>query len=173
MLAGRTRARGSRQLVARRVLNFRNPDREGRELSLAAPRGAGDGTPVPTPIVARAVKLAGIVLLLGGTAHTAGVLHRLATKGTPDGHRVAYLAFIAFVHWTCGALDVLASGGLRRAEPWATRVLVVSSLLLTAYGVTVSPLLTASGALVRLMPVLYPAVHLALLAAVARGAPRA
>jgi hypothetical protein len=123
---------------------------------------------VPTSIVPRAVKLAGIVLLLGGTAHAVGVLHRLATKGVPDGHRVAFLAFISFVHWTSGALDLVASGGLRRAEAWATRVLAVSSLLVTAYGVTVSPLLTASGALFRIMPVLYPAVHLVLLAVVWR-----
>jgi hypothetical protein len=154
-------------------MEARKPTLPRRCLSLAAVRGAGDGMPVPTSIVPRAVKLAGIVLLLGGTAHAAGVLHRLATKGVPDGHRVAYLAFIAFVHWTCGALDVLASGGLRRAEPWAKRVLVVSSLLVTAYGVTVSPLLTASGALVRLMPVLYPAVNLALVVAVVRTARRA
>jgi hypothetical protein len=144
-----------------------------RRLSLAAASRAGDGTTVPTSIVPRAVKLTGVVLLLGGTAHTAGVLHRFTAMGVPDGHRTAYLAFIAFVQWTCGVLDVLASDGLRRAEPWATRVFVVSTLLVTAYGVTVSPLLTASGALLRIMPVLYPVVHLALLAATLRAAPRA
>lgn len=123
---------------------------------------------MPASILPRAVKIVGIVLLLGGTAHAAGVVHRMAVKGVPDGHRVAYLAFIAFVHWTTGALDVLASEGLRRAEPLGTRVLVVSTLLITAYGVTVSPLLTASGVVFRLMPILYPAAHFALLAAAIR-----
>lgn len=141
--------------------------------ALAAAGPAGDATPVPSSLVPRAVKIAGIVLLLGGTAHAAGVAHRLATKGVPDGHRIAYLAFIAFVHWTCGALDLLASGGLARGESWATRVLLVSTLLVTAYGATVSPLLTASGPLLRIMPVVYPAVHLALLAAVVRVGPAA
>lgn len=125
---------------------------------------------VTTSLVPRAVKLAGIVLLLGGTAHAAGVIHRLVTHGVPDGHRVAYLAFISVVHWTAGALDVIASGGLGRAEPWAPRVLAVSAALVTAYGVTVSPLLTSAGVLFRVTPVLYTAMHLVLLASAIRAA---
>ncbi|WP_437673508.1 hypothetical protein [Sorangium sp. So ce131] len=117
------------------------------------------------PALASLTVALGVVLLLGGTAHSAGVLRAFAAKGIPGGDRAAYLAFISLIHWTAGALDVLAGRGLRRGEPWTRGVLTISGLLVTAWGCVELPLLVDAPLLLRVMPVLYPAAHLGVLAA--------
>jgi hypothetical protein len=117
---------------------------------------------VPRPRLALAARIAGAVLLLGGTAHTAGLLWFYATRGMPEGHRVALHLFVAYAQWVAGALDVVASVGLRRGEAWARAPLTVGAFLAVAFGATALPLLGGGPAILRVAPAVYLAVHLVL-----------
>jgi len=110
--------------------------------------------------------VAGALLLLGGTAHTAGLLWLYATRGAPDGHRVALHLFVAYSQWVAGALDVLAASGLRRGEPWARRTLTVGAFLAAAFGATGFFLLWSGPRLLAAAPAAYLLLHLGLAAAV-------
>jgi hypothetical protein len=114
------------------------------------------------PRLALVARIAGIVLLLGGTAHTFGLLWFYATHGTPEGHRVALHLFVAYAQWVAGALDVIASVGLRRGEPWARAPLSVGALLAVAFGATAFPLLSGGPRLLQVAPAIYLVVHLGL-----------
>jgi hypothetical protein len=108
------------------------------------------------------------VLLLGGAAHTAGVLHLYVKAGVPDANRVLLDVWIAEAQLAAGALFVKAA---RSAEPrpWA----LGAALLVWSYAVPFLPVLVrrappifwvmpslytlASAALVKRLPPLRPA----------------
>ncbi len=57
-----------------------------------------------------------MVLLLGGLGHCAPASSFFAPTGLPDGHRFVFLLFVAYVHFTAGALDLVAARALARGE---------------------------------------------------------
>ncbi|XYH96258.1 hypothetical protein ACMHYB_52145 [Sorangium sp. So ce1128] len=119
----------------------------------------------PRPTLASFALVTGVVLLLGGTAHAACVLASFVKTGIPDGDRTAYLAFISLIHWTAGALDLLAGRGLRRGEPWTRGPLAIAALLVIAWAGVALPLLFDASPLLQVALVLYAAAHAGLLAA--------
>jgi hypothetical protein len=124
------------------------------------------------PRLARGILAAGIVLIAGGVAHLAGVMHHYATAGAPAPRHVVYDLFIGYFHLGAGALDVLASYGVSRGEPWAKPVLAIASALVVAFGATVSPVVVHAPVIFRVMPIVYPLVHIALFGALMRGRSR-
>jgi hypothetical protein len=125
-------------------------------------------TASPPRAVARLAMVLGGILLLGAVGHTIGVARRFATAGVPDGHRVAFLAFITFFHVTGGALDLLGGRGLARGEAWPRGVLSVAAGLILAYSLTMIPVIQASSPLFRGALLAYALSHAVLAALVWR-----
>jgi hypothetical protein len=108
--------------------------------------------------------LLGVVLLLGGTGHFAGISRRFLARGLPDGHRVAFLIFVGVLQLAGGGLNLIARGGLRDGEAWARRVSLVACALVIAYAASVLPLLGQASLFLRVAPAAYLVLHAALLA---------
>ena len=88
----------------------------------------------------RLLRVFGIVLLLGGLAHTAGVLHFYFTTGVPEANRVLLDIWIAEAQLLGGALYVMAgrgSGGGRSSRI----VAVFGALIIIGFAVPMLPVL--------------------------------
>jgi hypothetical protein len=108
----------------------------------------------------------GLVLILGGLAHSGGVVHLYATKGFPDLNRVLLDVWIAEAHLVAGILFVLAGG---REAPRA--FIVGGSAVLLTWAIPFLPVVVHRDPLVFRIPhLLYSASAVALLLASGRPA---
>ncbi len=114
----------------------------------------------------KALRILGVVLVLGGLAHAAGVTQKYASVGWSERHKAELVAFIGLVHLAGGALDLLAAGMLRRDEPSARRAAALACGFTIAWTALDLPILFAEAKLFfQVMPVVYLATHTALLVA--------
>lgn len=132
--------------------------------------GPMSDTPPPHARLSLPLRILGATLLLGGLGHFAGVARAYAAHGFPERHRAGYVGMIGLCHLTSGALDMLAGRGLRRGEGGAARVAVISALLTVGWTGIDMPVVAEASALLRLMPAVYFATHLAVLGAIALSA---
>lgn len=112
---------------------------------------------------------AGIVLILGGLGHSAGVIHLYATAGVPDANRVVLDIWIAEAQLLSGGLYVAAARALR--AQWRWRALsVFGALALIGFAVPILPVLVARAPFVFRVPaIIYLAASLVILARAARS----
>lgn len=121
---------------------------------------------------ARALRVVGIAIALGGIAHFLGVAMRILKNGAPDGHRIAYVAFIGLFQLGAGVADLIASAAYRDGDRQASRIALLGCALAIGYGVTAAPVMGAAPLVIRLGPVLWALTHLALAFAVLRSRSR-
>lgn len=94
----------------------------------------------------------GIVLLLGGLGHTAGVLHLYLTAGVPEANRVLLDVWIAEAQLLGGGLYLAASRASHAGKP--SRVLAVfGALVMMGFTLPMLPVLFARAPLVFRIPV--------------------
>jgi len=82
----------------------------------------------------------GVVLVLGGLAHSAGVLRFYATSGVPDANRVLLDAWIAEAQLLSGGMYITAARNARRGLAWRA-LAVFGALTIAAFSVTMLPVL--------------------------------
>jgi hypothetical protein len=114
--------------------------------------------------VSRLLRAVGIVLVLGGLAHTAGVIHLYVVEGVPDANRVMLDVWIAEAQLLAGALYVAASRARRAGTPW--RALgAFGAVTIIGYAVPILPVLFSRAPIVfRVPPIVYLLVSVFILA---------
>jgi hypothetical protein len=95
----------------------------------------------PVTRVRRFIKIFGVVLVLSGLGHSAGVLHFYMTEGVPNTNRILLDIWIAEALWLGGGLYLAASCGSHAGK---------SSRTLTIFGS-----LTIIGCILPMIPVLF------------------
>ena len=118
--------------------------------------------------MSRLLTIAGIVLILGGLAHSAGVIHLYATAGVPDANRVLLDIWIAEAQLLSGGLYLAASRALRAQSRWRA-LSVFGALALIGFAVPILPVLVSRAPFVFRVPaIIYLAVSLVILGRAAR-----
>lgn len=113
----------------------------------------------------RALGALGITLMLGGLAHSAGVLLLYSKQGVPDANRVLLDACVAEAQLLAGALFLRARWAFVRCEVWRPWTIAGSTTVLS-YALPFLPVLFARAPIVfRIPPLLYSAASIALLVA--------
>jgi hypothetical protein len=90
--------------------------------------------------VTHLLKTFGIILMLGGLGHSAGVLHFYAAAGVPDADRVLLDVWIAEAQLLGGSLYLAASSASRSGKPsraWA----IFGALTIIGFTVPLIPVL--------------------------------
>ena len=115
----------------------------------------------------RLLKIFGIILVLGGLAHSVGVLHFYYMDGVPDANRVLLDIWIAEAQVLGGALYFAASRGLG-GKP--SRMLAVfGALTVIAFAAPMLPVLFSRAPLLfRIPAIIYLAASIFILANIAR-----
>jgi hypothetical protein len=114
----------------------------------------------------RFVLVLGLVLVLGGIAHSVGVVRLYVLKGLPDLNRVLLDVWIAEAQMAAGALFLIG-----RSKPGPRPWLIGATLILWTYGVPFLPVLIhRAPPIFWVMPVVYLSASLiAVLGAGERG----
>jgi hypothetical protein len=94
---------------------------------------------------------AGVVLVLGGLAHSAGVVHLYVTRGLPDANRVLLDTWIAEAQLLSGGLYVAASRAMRARSEWRA-LAVFGALNIIGFAVPMLPVLVARAPLIFRVP---------------------
>ena len=106
----------------------------------------------------RTLQILGIVLLLGGVAHTAGVARLYATQGVPDANRVLLDVWIAQAQLLAGGLYIAAARNARRGLEWRS-LAAFGAMTIIGFSVAIVPVLVARAPLIfRVPPIVYSAV---------------
>jgi hypothetical protein len=84
----------------------------------------------------------GVVLVLGGLAHSAGVIHLYLTEGVPDANRIMLDLWIAEAQLLSGALLVAAWRGRRAHSAWRA-LASFGALTMIGFAAPILPLLVA------------------------------
>jgi hypothetical protein len=106
----------------------------------------------------------GVVLVLGGLGHSAGVIHLYATSGVPDANRVLLDIWIAEAQLVAGGLYVAAFRARRVGSPWRAMA-AFGALITIGYAVPMLPVLFARAPfLFRVPTMVYLAVSVFVLA---------
>lgn len=112
----------------------------------------------------------GIILILGGIGHSAGVIHLYVTQGIPEINRVLLDAWVAEAQILSGALYVASFRALRIGSPWRS-LSVGGALTLLAYALPFIPVLFMRAPLMfRIPPVAYAALSVVVLVRAAGSA---
>ncbi len=94
----------------------------------------------------------GIVLLLGGLGHSAGVLHLYLTAGFPEANRILLDVWVAEAQLLGGGLYLAASRASRAGKPSRT-LAVFGALVIMGFAVPMLPVLFSRAPLVFRIPV--------------------
>jgi hypothetical protein len=86
------------------------------------------------------LRMLGVVLVLGGLAHSTGVAHLYLTSGVPDFNRVLLDTWVAEAHIVGGALYFVAFRAMRAGSAWRAWA-VGGALTILAYAVPFIPVL--------------------------------
>jgi hypothetical protein len=110
--------------------------------------------------VTRLLAVIGIVLVLGGVGHSAGVLHLYATQGVPDANRVLLDVWIAEAQLLGGGLYLAAFQALREQTTWRA-LAAFGAVAVISFVVPMLPVLVVRAPFVfRLPALIYLAVSL-------------
>lgn len=112
----------------------------------------------------------GMILILGGVGHFAGVAHLYVTQGIPEINRVLLHAWVGEAQILAGALYVASFRAFRAGSAWRG-LSVGGALMLLAYAVPFIPVLIMRAPMVfRIPPIAYAALSVLILVRVARSA---
>jgi hypothetical protein len=101
------------------------------------------------------LRVFGVVLLLGGVAHSAGVLNLYRTAGLPDANRILVDVWVAQTQLLTGGLYLTAARALRRHEAWRG-LAVFGALTMIGFCVVMLPVLFARAPIYfRIPPLIY------------------
>lgn len=115
--------------------------------------------------MSRLLRAVGVILVLGGLAHSAGVIHLYAVDRVPDANRVMLDVWIAEAQLLAGALYVAASRARRAATPWRA-LAVFGALTIIGYAAPILPVLFSRAPVIfRVPPIIYLLVSIYVLAA--------
>jgi peptidoglycan/LPS O-acetylase OafA/YrhL len=114
------------------------------------------------------LRMLGIVLVLGGLAHSAGVVHLYVSSGIPDANRVLLDVWIAQAQLLGGGL-YLAAFQARRAGTPSRASAVFGALTIIGFTVSIIPVLFARAPILFRVPAL---VYLLLSVVIAADAAR-
>jgi hypothetical protein len=121
-------------------------------------------------IGSRLLPAVGVVLVLGGVAHSAGVLHLYVTSGLPDANRILLDIWIAQAQLLSGALYIAASRAMRARSNWRA-LAVFGALTIISFAIPILPVLVARAPLIFRVPaIIYLVVSLFILVNAARSA---
>jgi hypothetical protein len=106
----------------------------------------------------------GIILILGGVGHTAGVIRLHVADGLPEFNRVLLDAWVAEAQILAGAFYVASYRARRAGSPWRSSS-IAGALMLLAYAVPYIPVLFMRAPLMFLLPpIAYAALSVMILA---------
>lgn len=109
------------------------------------------------------------MLVLGGLAHSAGVIHLYVTQGVPDPNRIMLDLWIAEAQLLGGALYLAAWRGRRAGSPWRT-LAAIGALTMIGFAAPMLPVLVARAPILFWIPaIVYLALSLVILAAASAG----
>ena len=109
------------------------------------------------------IRALGVVLVLGGLAHSAGVARLYATAGVPDANRVLLDVWIAQAQLLSGALYIAAARSARAGREWRG-LATFAALTIIGFSVAMLPVLIARAPVVfRVPPIAYSLASLAIL----------
>jgi hypothetical protein len=119
--------------------------------------------------VSRLLRAVGIVLVLGGLAHSAGVIHLYVVDRVPDANRVMLDVWIAEAQLLAGTLYLAASRARRAGTSW--RALgAFGAVTIIGYAVPILPVLFSRAPIVFRVPaIVYLLVSVFILARAARA----
>jgi hypothetical protein len=101
------------------------------------------------------MRILGVVLVLGGLAHSAGVAHLYATAGVPDANRVLLDIWIAQVQLLSGGLYLAAARAARVGGAWRLPA-TFGALTMIGFSAAMLPVLVMRAPIIfRVPPVLY------------------
>ena len=108
----------------------------------------------------RLLRMFGVVLVLGGLAHSTGVAHLYVTSGVPDLNRVLLDTWVAEAQIVGGALYFVAFRAMRGGSAWSAWA-VGGALTILAYAVPFIPVLFMRAPLIfRIPPTVYALLSL-------------
>jgi hypothetical protein len=115
--------------------------------------------------LARLLRILGVVLILGGMAHTAGVVQLYVSRGVPDANRIMLDIWIAEAQLSSGALYVAAWRSRRAGSPWRG-LAAFGALTMIGFAVPILPVLISRAPLHFWIPnIVYLAISVVILAA--------
>jgi hypothetical protein len=113
----------------------------------------------------RLLQILGITLVLGGLAHSAGVIHLYLTQGVPDANRIMLDLWIAEAQLVSGGLD-LAAWRARRAQTAWRALAAFGALTMIGFAAPILPVLISRAPFIFWVPaIVYLALSLVILAA--------
>jgi hypothetical protein len=125
--------------------------------SLASSRLDDSAIGEMTSYAKKLVGILGVILVLGGIAHSVGVTHRYLTKGLPDHNRVLLDVWIAEAQLVGGVL-LLVGRKMPAPRPW----LVAAGLVVWTWAIPFLPVLVhRAKPIFWVMPTLYSLACLA------------
>src|SRR4029434_3023303 len=108
----------------------------------------------------RLLRMLGVMLMLGGLAHSTGVAHLYGTRGVPDLNRVLLDTWVAEAHIVGGALYFVAFRAMRAGFAWRAWA-VGAALTILAYAAPFIPVLfIRAPPMFRIPPTVYALLSL-------------
>jgi hypothetical protein len=105
--------------------------------------------------VSQLLRALGVILVLGGLGHSAGVIHLYMTRGLPDVNRVLLDVWVAEAQIIGGGLYVAAFRARRAGAAWQG-LSVAGALTVLAYAVPFIPVLfVRAPVMFQIPPVVY------------------
>ena len=101
------------------------------------------------------MRILGVVLLLGGLGHCAGVARLYVTAGVPDANRVLLDVWIAQAQLLSGALYLVAARSARAGHEWRA-LATLAALTIITFSLAMLPVLIARAPVIfRVPPIVY------------------
>jgi hypothetical protein len=117
----------------------------------------------------RLLQILGITLVLGGLAHSAGVIHLYTTQVVPDANRIMLDVWIAEAQLLSGGLYLAASRARRARVGWRG-LAAFGALTMIGFAAPILPVLVARAPFIFRVPaVVYLVLSLIILSATGSG----
>jgi hypothetical protein len=111
----------------------------------------------------------GVILVLGGLAHSAGVIHLYLTQGVPDANRIMLDVWIAEAQLLSGGLYLAAWRGRLAHSRWRA-LAAFGALTLIGFAAPILPILVSRAPFIFRVPaIVYLVSSLVILAAASAG----
>ncbi len=105
----------------------------------------------------------GVILIVGGLGHFAGVIHLYITQGVPEINRVLLDAWVGEAQVVAGGLYFASFRAMRAGSAWR-HLSVAGALMILAYAVPFIPvLLVRAPMMFRIPPIVYASLSVFIL----------